>query len=83
MKFYYLSTVPNSESKYEVHERNCVYKPEMIDLVYLGPFNSGQEALRKARLRNKLAVTCSSCCTSTFRPSFTVKQVGQKNCQAE
>jgi len=83
MKFYYLSTVPNSESKYEVHERNCVYKPEMIDLVYLGPFNSGQEALRKARLKNKAAVTCSSCCNSTFSPSFAIKPTGQKNIHAE
>ncbi len=75
MKFFYLSTSPNSESKYEIHERNCIHKPAMMDLDYLGPFNSGREALRVARRKNPDAVICSHCCTSTFSPRIRVKEL--------
>lgn len=70
MKFFYLSSIPTAESTYEIHERNCAHKPAMADLQYLGPFNSGKEALRTALLKNNQAVTCSECCTSTFSPNF-------------
>ena len=70
MKFFYLSSLPTENSRFEIHERNCVYKPPMLDLIYLGPFNSGQEALRAALLKNNKAVTCTTCCQSTFSPSF-------------
>ncbi|MHA7128103.1 hypothetical protein [Algoriphagus namhaensis] len=70
MKFFYLSTTPNSEGKLEIHERNCIHKPSLIEAEYLGPFNNGKEALRSALLKNKKAATCSHCCTSTFSPSF-------------
>ncbi len=61
MKFYYLSTKCNFEDSYVIHERECQMLPDILERDYLGPFNNGQEALRKAVTINKKAVICESC----------------------
>jgi hypothetical protein len=62
MKFFYLSTKCNSSGKYEIHERNCVHIPPILDREYLGPFNNGREALRRAINLNPNASLCPVCC---------------------
>ncbi len=61
MKFYYLSTSPNQQGQFEVHDRDCDLIPSAYDRDYLGPFNTGQEALRKGKSLNKMAVVCPKC----------------------
>ncbi len=48
MKFFYLSSVANSEGSHEVHHRDCELIPDSLNRDYLGPFNNGLEAIRKA-----------------------------------
>lgn len=70
MKFFYLSSLPNDLGNYEIHEKECVSIPDAIDRDYLGPFNNGAEALRKATQINGKAVCCSECCKSNFIAQF-------------
>ncbi len=67
MKFYYLSTSSNDHGNFEVHERDCSRLPDLYDRDYLGPFNSGDEALRKALTVTEDACVCEECCKSTFQ----------------
>lgn len=67
MKFFYLSSKPNQEGNFEIHERECDSIPESLDRDYLGPFNNGPEAMRKAQSLNPLASLCPTCCTNTFQ----------------
>ena len=62
MKFFYLSSKINFEGKYEIHLRECNNLPDILNRDYLGPFNNGQEALRKAQKTNDQAVLCEFCC---------------------
>lgn len=55
---------------FEVHEKECEAIPDAIDRDYLGPFNNGREALRKATLINPNSVCCEQCCTSNFKALF-------------
>ena len=71
MKFFYLSSMPNQNGQFEIHEKECEFIPDSIDRDYLGPFNNGQEALRKALLMKQTAVCCESCCKPTFQAVFT------------
>jgi hypothetical protein len=68
MKFFYLSSKPNSIGKFEVHEKECQNIPEAIDRDYLGPFNNGREALRKATQIQEASVCCEVCCGSGLDP---------------
>ncbi|MEN2281034.1 hypothetical protein AAGF08_02775 [Algoriphagus sp. SE2] len=70
MKFFYLSSNPNDEGKYEIHERECELIPDILDREYLGPFNNGKEAMRKAVDLNPKASTCKQCCNTTFQAVF-------------
>jgi hypothetical protein len=70
MKFFYLSSKPNSLGQYEVHEKDCEYIPDAVDRDYLGPFNNGAEALRKANLSQKESVCCDKCCQTNFEATF-------------
>jgi hypothetical protein len=70
MKFFYLSSKPNDQGKFEVHEKDCEDIPEAIDRDYLGPFNNGREALRKAELTQQASVSCEKCCKTNFEASF-------------
>ncbi|WP_339868204.1 hypothetical protein [uncultured Algoriphagus sp.] len=64
MKFFYLSTVPNDNGLHEVHDRECEQIPDSYDRDYLGPFNSGNEAMRKAlTIKNEVSL-CDNCCKS-------------------
>lgn len=63
MKFFYISTVSNSDSSYEVHHRECQHLPDPDQREYIGPFNSCKEALRKAIHANPNARLCSVCCS--------------------
>jgi hypothetical protein len=62
MKFFYLSSQPNIDGLFEVHEKDCEIIPESIDRDYLGPFNNGKEALRRAVQINMDATLCPKCC---------------------
>lgn len=70
MKFFYLSSKPNSSGKFEVHEKDCLDLPDAIDRDYLGPFNNGREALRKALLSELESICCEKCCKNNFEASF-------------
>lgn len=70
MKFFYLSSVPNDLGNYEIHDKECVSLPDAINRDYLGPFNNGAEALRKAAQLNSQAVCCEDCCKSSFIAQF-------------
>ncbi len=63
MKFFYLSSKPNSQGRFEIHDRECPHIPDAVDRDYLGPFNNGVEALNRVILKNPAAVTCPHCCT--------------------
>ncbi|RAI89461.1 hypothetical protein [Algoriphagus yeomjeoni] len=64
MKFFYLSSNPNENGIHEVHDRECEHIPSAYDRDYLGPFNTGKEALRKALAIKEKVGLCESCCTS-------------------
>ena len=68
MKFFYLNITKNPFDVSEVHEQNCPSIPSMTERTYLGPFNNGQEALRKAAERKKNVVACTECCGSKMAP---------------
>ncbi|WP_296698845.1 hypothetical protein [Algoriphagus sp.] len=70
MKFFYLSSNPTSEGNYEIHERECDLIPDILDREYLGPFNNGKEAMRKALDLNPKASTCEKCCISSYQAVF-------------
>lgn len=64
MKFFYLSSSPNSNGMHEVHERECDDIPDVYDRDYLGPFNTGKEAMRKALAMKERVHLCEKCCKS-------------------
>lgn len=66
MKFFYLSSKPNQVGQFEVHEKECQSIPNAVDRDYLGPFNNGREALRRALQIQQSAVCCQECCKSNF-----------------
>ena len=70
MKFFYLSSKPNQIGQFEVHEKDCRNIPEAIDRDYLGPFNNGREALRKAFEIQEVSVCCQVCCGSVSKAIF-------------
>lgn len=63
MKFFYISTEPNKEGEFEIHERDCMDIPDMMIRNYLGPFNNGEEAHRVAKSKNPDAAICDKCCS--------------------
>ena len=70
MKFFYLSSIPNDHGHFEIHEKECPHIPDSINRDYLGPFNNGQEAMRKAIQLKEKAALCEKCCQSTFQAIF-------------
>jgi hypothetical protein len=70
MKFFYISSQSNQLGQFEIHEKECENIPEAIDRDYLGPFNNGREALRKAQLMQQASVCCERCCNTSFEASF-------------
>ncbi|MDI1322775.1 MAG: hypothetical protein PSV36_08495 [Algoriphagus sp.] len=67
MKFFYLNSKPNSEGKFEIHDRECDSLPSALDRDYLGPFNNGKEAMRKAEDSKSEVCLCPTCCASNFQ----------------
>lgn len=67
MKFFYLSSKPNTGGKFEVHDRECEHLPNALDRDYLGPFNNGKEAMRKAESLKTEVCVCPTCCVSNFQ----------------
>ncbi len=67
MKFFYLSSKPNTAGKFEIHDRECDLLPNALDRDYLGPFNNGKEAMRKAETLKSEVSICSNCCVSNFQ----------------
>lgn len=70
MKFFYIASKPNSEGEFEIHERECDLIPDILNREYLGPYNNGKEAMRKALDLNPKAKTCEKCCSLSFQPIF-------------
>ncbi len=70
MKFFYLSSKPNNDGLFEIHDRECEMIPDALNRDYLGPFNNGKEAMRKAKGMNDSACLCRSCCNETFQAVF-------------
>lgn len=70
MKFFYLSSVANSEGSHEVHHRDCELIPDSLNRDYLGPFNNGLEAIRKAEKMNPKVSLCEVCCKIISQPVF-------------
>ena len=64
MKFFYLSSHPNENGHYVVHDRECELIPNSYDRDYLGPYNTGNEALRKALTLKDNVVLCENCCST-------------------
>ncbi|MCH7415395.1 hypothetical protein MM213_17985 [Belliella sp. R4-6] len=62
MKFFYLSSNCEENGFYFIHERDCPKIPDPVERDYLGPFNNGDEALRRALTINPKAKKCQSCC---------------------
>jgi hypothetical protein len=65
MKFFYLSSIRNESGQHEIHDRDCTLIPDSYDRDYLGPYNSGKEALRKAKTLKEEVGLCDKCCKST------------------
>lgn len=81
MKFFYLASVPDFEGRFLVHEKDCPLIPDSMDRDYLGPFNSGREALRKAKNVKASATCCKSCCSERLivdLPVFNDNFVGSR-----
>lgn len=70
MKFFYLSSEANPNGHFEIHDKECDFIPDSINRDYLGPFNNGQEALRKAKQLKSTAICCENCCKTTFKAVF-------------
>jgi hypothetical protein len=70
MKFFYLSSHPDSNGEFEVHEKECEHIPDSLDRDYLGPFNNGLEALRKAQQIKTAVTLCKVCCPQTGQSVF-------------
>jgi hypothetical protein len=68
MKFFYLSTVENSDGFFEIHERDCPSIPGAYDRQYLGPFNSESEAFRLAMKTEPSISLCQECCRAENDP---------------
>ena len=62
MKFFYLSANPNNEGQYEIHDRECELIPSSYERDYLGPYNAGKEAIRKAQTLKEEVTLCTHCC---------------------
>ncbi|MBN3518476.1 hypothetical protein JYB62_00555 [Algoriphagus lutimaris] len=73
MKFFYLASSPNSEGEFEIHDRECEFIPDLHEREYLGPYNNGKEAMRKALDLNPKATICEKCGTSAFHGIFSDK----------
>ncbi|MGM0945227.1 MAG: hypothetical protein ACQEW9_08590 [Bacteroidota bacterium] len=70
MKFFYLSSKPNEAGKFEIHHRECDFIPDALERDYLGPFNNGLEAMRKAQSIQSESCLCEACCSNTFQSVF-------------
>lgn len=70
MKFFYLSSKPNKVGHFEIHDKECELIPNSLERDYLGPFNNGREALRKALLMKTNAVCCENCCLTKTQTVF-------------
>lgn len=68
MKFFYLSSKPNDFGLHEIHDRDCEHIPDSYDRDYLGPYNSGEEALRKALTFKNEVGLCKNCCSCSHSP---------------
>lgn len=74
MKFFYLASNPNDNGLHEVHDRDCEHIPTTYDRDYLGPYNTGNEAMRKAMTLKKKVGLCENCCKSENNPTiFSIK----------
>lgn len=64
MKFFYLSTLENSDGLFEIHDRDCPNIPNTYHREYLGPFNNEFEAFRLAMKSEPAITLCTECCKS-------------------
>lgn len=67
MKFFYLSTQVSNRGSYDLHHRDCVQLPPVSQREYIGPFDNGKEALKKAINFNPNASLCPICNKSQIK----------------
>lgn len=65
MKFFYLSSSPNAQGAFEIHEKECEEIPSIYDRDYLGPFNTCLEAVRRASDFKQNVDVCPHCCDTS------------------
>ena len=75
MKFFYLSSNPNDNGLHEVHDRECELIPDSYDRDYLGPFNSGNEAMRQALTLKDEVGLCENCCAHKSDPTISLLKI--------
>jgi hypothetical protein len=79
MKFFYLGITRDPFDTSKVHEQNCPFIPSMAERSYLGPFNNGKEALRKAVELKKNVVVCPECCGKKATSISFFSHIGVEN----
>lgn len=61
MKFFYLSSSPDLDGQFIIHDRDCFDIPSKYERDYLGPYNSALEALRISTLKRSDLNLCRKC----------------------
>lgn len=61
MARYYVNKNAQSNGDHEVHKVGCAWMPEQENRIYLGDFNSCQEAVRAARQYFPKSDGCAFC----------------------
>ncbi|PZX57639.1 hypothetical protein LV84_01768 [Algoriphagus ratkowskyi] len=61
MRFFYLSSLPDPNGQFIIHDKDCYDIPSKYDRDYLGPYNSALEALRLFTLKKSNLNICVKC----------------------
>lgn len=58
---YYLAKRPQINDRHPVHHESCPFLTEKEDNIYLGSFNSGEQALRESEKYYPMTTCCRFC----------------------
>jgi hypothetical protein len=61
-KKYYVAVRPQTNDLHSVHKEGCPFMPDDGKRIYLGQFNSGQDALRMGEMYFPETGSCRFCC---------------------
>lgn len=67
MKSYYVNTKPQPTGEHEVHTGDCIYLPNQENRIYLGYFETCQEALTEAKKTYSNVDGCYYCSNSCHK----------------